>query len=62
MYSKQVMANKLDELPDEELVGVLITCDERGTENKKKALDILKKRWQDSIKEPHRIPFGARNL
>ena len=47
------MRNELDKASDDELEDVLITLDGRGKEIKKKALDILKERWQDALHENH---------
>jgi hypothetical protein len=47
MYSDKIMRNELDDLPDGELVSILITIDGRGKINKEKSLAILLKRLYD---------------
>lgn len=47
LFCDKVMKNDLDNCSDQELETVLVTCDGRGPHWKQKALDILKKRWQD---------------
>jgi len=48
MYSDKIMRNELNDLPDQELMSILITLDGRGEKNKKKALNILLKRAYDN--------------